>query len=140
MCGLILLQVKNFSFSFAVRSFVDFACFLQTMKALELLAKFENISGPALDLTDKYMRVVTLYSNDLDIVRKQYQQFKLEPMIARNLPPIAGKINWARQLYRKIEAPMKVFKQRPEILKVSLVQQITCVACANFWSKSLGLQ
>ena len=90
----------------------------QTSKALELLIKFESISGPALDLKEKYMRVLNMYARDLESVRKQYQKHKSEPLIARNLPPISGKIAWARQLYRKIEAPMKIFKKKPDILKV----------------------
>ena len=94
--------------------------YLQTSKALELLVKFENISGPALDLKEKYMKVLVMYGRDLESVRKQYQKNKMEPLIARNLPPISGKIAWARQLYRKIEAPMKILKKKPDILKVSL--------------------
>ena len=98
----------------------DHCPFFQTEKALELLVKFENISGPNLDFRDKYQRVLTSYGKDLEIVRKLYQKQKGEPMIPRNLPPISGKIAWARQLYRKIESPMKAFRKRPEILKVSL--------------------
>lgn len=32
---------------------------------------------------------------------------------------MAGKITWARQLFRRIHEPMRVFKMYPEILKVS---------------------
>ena len=91
---------------------------LQTEKALELLDKFEAISAAQLDLTDKYMRVMTVYGRDLEAIRKIYQKHKGDPQIPRNLPPIAGKIAWARQLYRKIEIPMKIFKNKPGILKV----------------------
>ena len=101
-------------------SFTLLATLFQTSKALELLVKFENISGPALDLKEKYMRVLSMYARDLESVRKQYQKNKSEPLIARNLPPISGKIAWARQLYRKIESPMKVFKKKPDILKVPI--------------------
>ena len=66
------------------------------------------------------MRVLSMYARDLESVRKQYQKNKSEPLIARNLPPISGKIAWARQLYRKIESPMKVFKKKPDILKVPI--------------------
>lgn len=91
----------------------------QTEKALELLDKFEVIKSAQLDLNDKYMRVMTLYGRDLESIRKIYQKHKNEPQIPRNLPPIAGKIAWARQLYRKIETPMKIFKNKPQILKVN---------------------
>ena len=80
--------------------------------------KVENISGPNLDLKDKYMRILANYSRDLDVVRKLYQKQKAEPVVPRNLPPVSGKIAWARQLYRRIEGPMKLFKKKSDILKV----------------------
>ena len=92
--------------------------FGQTEKAVELLNKFENIGGAQLDMNEKYMRVLMNYGKDLESIRKLYQKYKGEPNIPRNLPPVAGRIAWARQLYRKIEYPMKVFKTKPEILKV----------------------
>lgn len=82
------------------------------------MSKFERIGGAQLDMNDKYSKVLLNYSRDLEAIRKLYQKQKSEPVIPRNLPPIAGKIAWARQLYRKIENPMKVFKTKPEILKV----------------------
>ena len=90
----------------------------QTEKAVELLTKFESIGGAELDMNEKYMRVLMNYGKDLESIRKAYQKYKAEPLIPRNLPPVAGRIAWSRQLYRKIEHPMKVFKTKPEILKV----------------------
>ena len=91
---------------------------LQTDKCLQLLNMFEHISGPKLDLRDKYMVVLHSYGRDLESVRKLYQRQCKEPNIARNLPPISGKIAWSRQLYRRIENPMKVFKTKADIIKV----------------------
>jgi len=110
-------QVDNLRNS--IQAFMDswFSRSLSTEKALELLDKFEAISAAQLDLTDKYMRVLTVYGRDLESIRKVYQKHKNDPMIPRNLPPIAGKIAWARQLYRKIETPMKIFKNKAGILK-----------------------
>ena len=93
----------------------------QTEKALELLGKFEKIKGAQLNLNDKYMRVLANYGRDLETVRKFYQKGKEDPPILRNVPPIAGKIVWARQLYRRIEQPMRAFKAKPEILKVRFI-------------------
>jgi dynein heavy chain len=39
-----------------------------------------------------------------------YERNKEAPPIARNAPPVAGNILWARQLLRRIEAPMVVFQ------------------------------
>ncbi|KAJ8315371.1 LOW QUALITY PROTEIN: hypothetical protein KUTeg_007521 [Tegillarca granosa] len=89
----------------------------ETEKAVELLVKFENISGANLDMNEKYMRVLMNYGKDLESIRKLYQKYKGDPLIPRNLPPVAGRIAWSRQLYRKIENPMRIFKAKPEIMK-----------------------
>lgn len=94
-------------------------CVFQTEKALELVGKFEAISGAQLDMTEKYMRIMMAYGRDLEQIRKLYQKHKADPVIPRNLPPVAGRIAWSRQLYRKIEIPMRVFKSKAEIIKVS---------------------
>ena len=71
-----------------------------------------------MDVTDKYMKVLSSYGQDLEQVRTTYQAEKTSPEAPRNLPPIAGRIAWARQLFRRIEAPMNVFQKNPDILKV----------------------
>ena len=94
----------------------------QTEKALELVGKFEAISGAQLDMTEKYMRIMMAYGRDLEHIRKLYQKHKADPIIPRNLPPVSGRIAWARQLYRKIEMPMRVFMSKPEIIKVRFLR------------------
>lgn len=59
-----------------------------------------------------------MYSQELEHVRQIYQTEKTDPSAPRNLPPIAGRIAWARQLFRRIEAPMKVLKVKLDITKV----------------------
>jgi len=90
----------------------------QTEQSLELLVKFEKIAVCQLDVTAKYMQVLSSYGQDLEQVRVIYETEKSSPSTPRNLPPVAGRIAWARQLFRRIEAPMKVFKKNPDILKV----------------------
>lgn len=119
--------VRNLSFLF---SFLN----VQTEKALEVLEKFETISKVQLDLTDRYLQVLAIYGRDLESIRKIYQKHKTDPQIPRNLPPIAGKIAWARQLYRKIENPMKVFKNKPEILKVYIYPSDASVNMETYFS------
>ncbi|XP_046353935.2 dynein axonemal heavy chain 5-like isoform X1 [Haliotis rufescens] len=114
------------SLRMSIQTFMDswFQRSLTTEKALELLDKFDAISGAQLDMNEKYMRVMMSYGKDLESIRKIYQKNKGDPIVPRNLPPIAGRIAWARQLYRKIELPMKVFKSKPEILKHAEAKKI----------------
>ena len=113
-------RVEYFSvFLVAVISATVFVVLLQTEQSLELLVKFEKINACQLDVAAKYTKLLLSYGQDLEQVRLMYQSEKTSPTTSRNLPPIAGRIAWARQLLRRIEAPMKVFKTHPDILKVS---------------------
>ena len=39
------------------------------------------------------------------------------PPLSRNAPPIAGVVSWARQLLRRVEEPMEVFRRDSGILQ-----------------------
>ncbi|KAM4028219.1 dynein axonemal heavy chain 5-like [Anomaloglossus baeobatrachus] len=105
----------------SLQGFVDswFEKPLTTEQMVNLLVKFERIGKDHLDFGEKYMIVLQRYSRDLDMVRKLYQKHKDSPPTPRNVPPITGKIMWARQLYRKIDQPMRFLK-----LKIDLLQGI----------------
>lgn len=71
-----------------------------------------------LNLEAKYHSVFVHYTRrDLEGVRKLYQKYKDTPFIPRNTPPVSGAIAWARQLYRRIEIPMKIFKSHTNVLE-----------------------
>lgn len=36
-----------------------------------------------------------------------------DPSLARNMPPVAGRVGWVRHLYRKIEEPISYIRVRP---------------------------
>ncbi|PKU47169.1 dynein heavy chain axonemal [Limosa lapponica baueri] len=45
-----------------------------------------------------------------------YQIQKDDPPLARNMPPVAGKILWVRQLFRRINEPINYFHKKSDIL------------------------
>lgn len=90
----------------------------QTEFALDLLSKFEMITALRPDMTERYHSVLRLYGCQLEQVRQLYQSDKTDPSVSRNLPPIAGRIAWARQLFWRIEAPMKILKVKLELTRV----------------------
>ena len=45
-------------------------------------------------------------------LKQIYERNKDNPAIARNMPPVSGKINWARQLLHRLFVPMEIFKVR----------------------------
>ncbi|KAL0227387.1 hypothetical protein P9112_014711 [Eukaryota sp. TZLM1-RC] len=71
----------------------------------------------ATSLNSKYPLVFSQYASDLEVIRRQYQQHATKPPVPRNQPPVAGAINWARQLLRRIQEPMDLFSERvPHVL------------------------
>ena len=65
--------------------------FVQTEQAIDFLVKVENLKELELETKEKYSLILASYAKDLDSVRKTYQKQKSDPVVPRNLPPIAGK-------------------------------------------------
>ncbi|XP_030407468.1 dynein heavy chain 5, axonemal-like isoform X1 [Gopherus evgoodei] len=97
---------------------------LTTEQMLGLLMKFEHLGKDHIDLTEKNIIVVQRYSRELDLVRKLYQKQKENPPMPRNVPPVTGKIMWARQLFRKIDHPMKFLKKKTALLKTPEMKKV----------------
>ncbi|XP_002666734.3 dynein axonemal heavy chain 5 [Danio rerio] len=89
---------------------------LTTEQVLELLSRFENGVGRQMDLNQKYMVVLQRYECDLEFVRKCYQKEKDNPV--SQLTPLAGKIEWSKHLFKKIELPMQILKDKLDILQM----------------------
>lgn len=71
-----------------------------------------------------YQRVLLNYAHDIERVSHVYNKEKKDPPIGRSLPPVAGKIVWARHLYKKIEEPMELFKQQTGVLDTAQAKGI----------------
>ena len=68
------------------------------------------------DLDAKFMIIFHNYGLELASVQETYEKCKHAPPAARNLPPVAGNIAWARHLLRRIEEPMKRFQSNKAVL------------------------
>lgn len=66
----------------------------------------------------KWRLTISLFVKDLQFVQSEYNTQKQSPPLNRDLPPIAGKIAWSRQLYHRISQPVKVFQEQQEVLKL----------------------
>eukprot|EP00887_Chlorella_sp_A99_P001633 scaffold8.g1633.t1 len=91
-----------------------------TEASLLLLRQFEAVLGRndvlRADLDMKYGVAFASFAADLEAVQKLYERHKAAPPLARNAPPVAGNIMWARHLLRRIEGPMKRFAMRKELM------------------------
>lgn len=75
-------------------------------------------------IQEKYERILMYYGRDIETIQKIYQRHRNDPPIAWDLPPIAGKIAWARQMYRRIREPMEMFQKYPTILQTPEAKKI----------------
>uniref|UniRef100_A0A8C6QFD6 Dynein, axonemal, heavy chain 5 n=1 Tax=Nannospalax galili TaxID=1026970 RepID=A0A8C6QFD6_NANGA len=90
-----------------------------TNQALSMLKKFERLNIPNLGIEEKYQVIFQNFGADIDMISKLYSKQKYDPPLARNQPPIAGKILWARQLFCRLEQPLHQFQQHPSVLKTA---------------------
>uniref|UniRef100_A0A8C1TUR2 Dynein, axonemal, heavy chain 5 n=1 Tax=Cyprinus carpio TaxID=7962 RepID=A0A8C1TUR2_CYPCA len=69
-----------------------------------------------LGISEKYQKILQNFGRDIEMVYRIYTKQKTVTPIAPDLPPIAGKILWARQLYSCIQEPMDLFQEIPGLL------------------------
>ncbi|KAG5271166.1 hypothetical protein AALO_G00176670, partial [Alosa alosa] len=87
-----------------------------TERALSVLKKFERLGIPDLGISEKYQRLLQNFGRDIEMVSRIYMRQKLDPPMGRDLPPVAGCIQWVRQLFRRIQSPMETFQKQPGVL------------------------
>lgn len=127
-------QVKNVYnlYSFTIASLVnirhqsEIALIFSTIpiSLVDFLILLPRLGIPDLGISDKYQRVLQNYGRDIEMVSRIYSKQKMDPPIARGLPPISGKILWVRQLYRRIQEPMELFQQHPGVLDTTEAKRI----------------
>uniref|UniRef100_A0A3P8WNT4 AAA+ ATPase domain-containing protein n=1 Tax=Cynoglossus semilaevis TaxID=244447 RepID=A0A3P8WNT4_CYNSE len=103
----------------SLQSLMD-SCFHQNLsinRMLELLPLFESGPAAGLDLKRCHLLLLRRYSGELELLKRTFHKQKEAPPIGRCHPPVAGRVLWSRQLFRRIEAPMLSLKKKIDILK-----------------------
>lgn len=78
---------------------------------MRLFVFLDRLGIPDLGIDEKYQLILQNYGRDIEMVSHIYMKQKLDPPIGRNMPPVAGRIMWARQHSRRIQGPMDLFQQ-----------------------------
>ncbi|KAG9493712.1 hypothetical protein GDO78_001536 [Eleutherodactylus coqui] len=61
-------------------------------------------------ISECYVEVYDWFYLELKNIQKEYETFKGEPALPKNMPPVVGAIVWSRKLMSRIENIMKAFK------------------------------
>ncbi|XP_052089132.1 uncharacterized protein LOC127725852 isoform X10 [Mytilus californianus] len=91
---------------------------MKTQQGLDIITRFGPVQGrPGIRTTiaEKFVEIFNWYETDLEEVQRIYETHKESPQMVRNAPPAAGAIHWSRQLLKRIEDPMKVFRDNRAI-------------------------
>ena len=86
--------------------------------SLKLLRKFQAIlqrDNLRNSVNSKYTILFHNYGLEINQIEDQYQKYKNNPPIVRNLPTVAGSITWSRHLFHRISGPMEQFP--PSLIK-----------------------
>ena len=70
----------------------EFGSVRSTILSLQFLDKLQQIHLPAANMTEKYHQVLRQFRQELDEIRIMFKKQKLDPPIAKNFSPVAGKI------------------------------------------------
>ncbi|NXQ74857.1 DYH8 protein, partial [Quiscalus mexicanus] len=91
---------------------------LSSQNSLQLLQRFQSLNMPCLqeETAHTISCILQHYVAELEATKKLYQTQKDDPPLARNMPPIAGKILWVRQLFRRVNEPISYFHKHSDIL------------------------
>ncbi|XP_070568705.1 dynein axonemal heavy chain 5-like isoform X4 [Ptychodera flava] len=91
---------------------------MKTQESLDVIIGFSPImhrQGMKKTTSEKFVEIFNRFEKDLDAVKDLYETHKEDPIMPRNAPPVAGSIHWSRQLLKRIEEPMKVFRENKSI-------------------------
>ena len=98
---------------------------LQSRSTLHILARFEPLRFLGIELGNHYASVLKAFARELEEARKMYQTERHEPIIPRNVPPMAGRIMWARQLFARIQCTMSALQDMcPDLLRAPEAKKI----------------
>ena len=79
---------------------------------------------PGLDIESKYKLLIERFEKDLQFVQKEYNEQRESPPVARNLPPVSGRIAWCRQLYRRLKEPVDAFQSRLDLMALAETRKV----------------
>ncbi|KAF5272454.1 hypothetical protein FQR65_LT04922 [Abscondita terminalis] len=101
---------------------------------LRLLKRFDKLGFSCLHLEERYLEAFEMFQTEIEELRDLYNEERQDPQIPRNMPPVSGRIMWIRQLYSRIELPMKEFLKHDRVMRhrksqkcIQLYNSLSCV-------------
>ncbi|KAK6618885.1 hypothetical protein RUM44_003266 [Polyplax serrata] len=93
-------------------------------EALRTLDRFDKIGLPCLLINRKYLELLDKFYDEIADLRDRYNEDRQTCPVPRNMPPVSGRIYWIRQLYKRLEEPMDVFKTKKPVIEHPRAQRV----------------
>jgi dynein heavy chain len=87
-------------------------------KSLDVLVHYQRVFEREVirsALDKKFVALFYSYGEELEEITALYERERHAPPIARNLPPVAGNIQWSKLLLERAEAPMQRFDKEKSL-------------------------
>eukprot|EP00397_Hematodinium_sp_SG-2012_P000029 GEMP01000029.1.p1 GENE.GEMP01000029.1~~GEMP01000029.1.p1 ORF type:complete len:4546 (+),score=1158.20 GEMP01000029.1:32-13639(+) len=109
--------IENEAIAFLDKSFQNLR---SAEGAFQLLQNFKNIESRERinkKMNEKFVDILTQYGNEVRRMRQLFQKGKDEPPIFKNMPLVAGSIQWARSLFYRVKRPVLAFNTMPHLMQ-----------------------
>lgn len=103
-----------------------------TISRLLILKRYEVLNLDCLVLDRRYLDVAVQLEKEIEQVKDIYNAGRADPETEWNISPVIGRIRWARSLFKKIDEPMQVLKDRDCVITHKKAQ--LCVKFYNYLS------
>ncbi|CAH8577937.1 unnamed protein product [Schistosoma turkestanicum] len=118
-------ELRNNEFDFLDQRNTDVDdCIIKFKKKMNDI-RFEKLKLANLGVDEAHLKLLHRFAQLIENVGKEYKKFKESPPIGRDVPPIAGKISWAKELYRRIENPMLKLTDKIKLMRSKEGKEIT---------------
>ncbi|EEB13574.1 ciliary dynein heavy chain, putative [Pediculus humanus corporis] len=93
-------------------------------ESLRILERFDKLNLPCLLINRKYLELLDKFYDEIGDVRDRYNEDRQSCPVPKNMPPVSGRIFWVRQLYKRIEEPMDIFKTKKAVIEHPRAQKV----------------
>ena len=84
-----------------------------------MLHNFKNIrSRDTINVTmmKKFNEILAQFEKEVESINQLFLQYKGNPPVAKNQPPVAGAISWSRSLFQRIKHTVLRFQTMKELI------------------------
>ena len=110
------------------------------MNAVRLQERLESINIPGIEHGIRYRQLCERLMAEINNMMSQFQANFASPPLGRNMPHFAGRIDWARNFYRRLEEPMNAICTKAPKALVSPEGQDLVAAYNEATAKIVGYE